>query len=318
MTKEAQAADAVMMIRPIRFQTNPLTAESNHFQREAPVGPAETSQARALAEFEGLRAALEEAGVEVCAFDDTPEPHTPDAVFPNNWVSFHSDGTVVVYPMEAPNRRSERRRDLIEALAARHGFRVERIIDLSHYEGAGQYLESTGSLVLDRSRHTAYACLSSRTHLDPLADFARRLDYDVVTFEAVDEEGYPIYHTNVMMWVGEGLAAVCGEAIRRPEQRAAVLARLADDGRQVIRLSLAQVHAFAGNMLELRNRQGERLIVMSEQARESLEPGQLAAIEAYARIVAAPLAHIEASGGGSARCMLAAVHLPRRAEAARP
>jgi hypothetical protein len=300
------------MVRPVRFQTNPLTAESNAFQREEPVMPAETSQARALAEFEGLRVALQEAGVAVYAFDDTPEPHTPDSVFPNNWVSFHSDGTVVVYPMEAPNRRPERRRDLIEALASGHGFHVTRLIDLGHYEAAGQFLEGTGSLVLDRQRHTAYACLSSRTHLDPLADFARRLDYDVLTFEAVDPAGRPIYHTNVMMWVAEELAAVCLEAIPGRDKRDAVLARLAEGGRQVLELRMEQVLAFAGNMLELRNRRGQRLIAMSEQARRSLDAPQLETIESYGRIVSAPLDHIEASAGGSARCMLAAVHLPRR------
>ncbi len=300
------------MIRPVRFQTNPLTAESNAFQREEPLVPEDTSQARALAEFEGLRTALEEAGVTVYAFDDTPDPHTPDSVFPNNWVSFHADGTVVVYPMEAPNRRPERRRDLIEALATEHGFRVNRIVDLGRYEASGRFLEGTGSLVLDRRRRTAYACLSSRTHLEPLADFARQLDYDVLTFEAVDAAGRPIYHTNVMMWAGEELAAVCLESLPRADQRDALLGRLSADGRRVLELGLEQVLAFAGNMLELRGRGGERLIVMSEQARRSLDTQQLDTIRSYARIVSAPLDHIEASAGGSARCMLAAIHLPRR------
>lgn len=309
---EAQSADAVLMIRPVRFQTNPLTAESNHFQAEAPIAPADASQQRALSEFEGLRSALEEAGVTVHAFDDTPEPHTPDSVFPNNWVTFHADATAVVYPMEAVNRRPERRRDVIEALDRGLGYRVDRVIDLSRYEDAGHYLEGTGSLVLDRAHHRAYACLSSRTHPAPLGEFARRLEYDVMSFEAVDAEGEPIYHTNVMMWVGEGLAAVCAESIPRPEERAALLEALAEGGRTVLDLSLAQVLAFAGNMLELRNAQGERLLVMSEQARRSLTAEQLAAIEGYARIVSAPLEHIEKSAGGSARCMLAAIHLPRR------
>lgn len=309
---EAQSADAVLMIRPVRFQTNPLTAESNHFQAEAPTAPADASQQRALTEFEGLRAALEEAGVAVHVFDDTPEPHTPDSVFPNNWVTFHADATAVVYPMEAANRRPERRRDVIEALDRELGYRVDRVIDLSRYEVSGQFLEGTGSLVLDRSRHRAYACLSSRTHAGPLEDFARQLRYNVLSFEAVDADGEPIYHTNVMMWVGEGMAAVCAESIPRRDQREALLEALAEGGRTVLELSLAQVLAFAGNMLELRNRQGERLLVMSEQARRSLTAEQLAAIEGYARIVSAPLEHIETSAGGSARCMLAAIHLPRR------
>ncbi len=309
---EAQSADAVLMIRPVRFQTNPLTAESNKFQAEVPVAPADTAQQRALPEFEGLRAALEAAGVTVYVFDDTPEPHTPDSVFPNNWVSFHSDGTAVVYPMEAPNRRPERRRDVVEAFDRELGYRVDQVIDLSRHEDAGHFLEGTGSLVLDRARRRAYACLSSRTHPAPLEDFARRLGYEVLRFKAVDAAGAPVYHTNVMMWVGEGMAAVCTESVRDPQQRRALLADLAEGGRTVLELSLAQVMAFAGNMIELRNRQGRRLLVMSEQARRSLTAEQLAAIEDYARIVSAPLDHIEASAGGSARCMLAAVHLPRR------
>ncbi|WP_405220885.1 citrulline utilization hydrolase CtlX [Lentisalinibacter sediminis] len=309
---EAQSADAVLMIRPVRFQTNPLTAESNKFQAEAPVVPADTAQERALAEFEGLRAALEAAGVAVHVFDDTPEPHTPDSVFPNNWVSFHSDGTAVVYPMEAPNRRPERRRDVVEAFDRELGYRVDQVIDLTRHEDAGHFLEGTGSLVLDRARHRAYACRSSRTHAGPLGEFARRLRYEVLSFEAVDADGEPIYHTNVMMWVGERMAAVCAESVRDAEQREALLAALAEGRRTVLELSLAQVMAFAGNMLELRNREGGRLLVMSEQARRSLTAEQLAAIGDYARIVSAPLDHIETSAGGSARCMLAAVHLPRR------
>ncbi len=312
MEKEAQSADAVLMIRPARFQANPLTAESNAFQRPGPVGPPEESQARALAEFEALAAALTEAGVDVHIFDDTDEPHTPDAVFPNNWVSFHADGTVVLYAMEAPNRRPERRHDVIEALAERRGFLISRIVDLSHYESSGRFLEGTGSLVLDRPRRVAYACLSSRTHLDPMGDFAQQLDYDIVTFEAVDADGVPIYHTNVMMWIGEGLAAVCTESLRRAEQREAVLTRLADTGHRVIELSFAQVLAFAGNMLELRDEAGRRVLAMSDKARRSLEPTQRDIVEDYARIVSVPLDHIEDRSGGGVRCMLAAIHLPRR------
>ncbi|HKL62627.1 MAG TPA: arginine deiminase-related protein [Woeseiaceae bacterium] len=309
---DSQSADAVLMIRPVRFQTNPLTAGSNRFQAEQPVAPADQAQQRALTEFEGLRAALEDAGVTVHAFDDTPEPHTPDSVFPNNWVSFHADATAVVYPMEAANRRPERRRDVIEALDRECGYRVDRVIDLSPHEDTGHFLEGTGSLVLDRARNRAYACLSSRTHPGPLEDFAQRLGYDVRSFAAVDGAAEPIYHTNVMMWVGEGMAAVCAGAIPSPDQRQALLEVLAEGGRTVLELSLAQVMAFAGNMLELRNREGERVLVMSEQARRSLDAGQLDAIEGYARIVSAPLDHIERSAGGSARCMLAAIHLPRR------
>ncbi|MGI9260566.1 MAG: arginine deiminase-related protein, partial [Woeseiaceae bacterium] len=195
---ESQLASAVLMILPVRFESNPHTAASNKFQgRNA--DSAEKQQADAAAEFAGLRDALEAGGIEVIAFDDTEEPHTPDAIFPNNWVSFHADGTVVLYPMEASNRRTERRLDIIDALSSQHGFQVREIVDLSAHEDDGQYLEGTGSLVLDRSNRIAYACLSSRTHLDAIGDFAQRLGYRVVAFDAVDSDGAPIYHTNVLM-----------------------------------------------------------------------------------------------------------------------
>ena len=297
------------MIRPVRFHSNPLTAASNRFQGRTAASPAE-QQAEALREFDGLVQALTAAGVRVVQFEDTPEPHTPDSVFPNNWVSFHADGTVVLYPMEAENRRTERRRDIVDALAAEHGFDVRRIVDLSEHESRGHYLEGTGSLVLDRSHRVAYACLSSRTHLDVLGDWSQRLGYDVVAFDAVDRNGVPIYHTNVLMSVGEKIAVICAEAIPRKDQRDAVLARLGQTGHEIVSLSFGQMEAFAGNMLELRSERGERVLAMSEQARRSLTPGQLALIERYDRIVSAPIDNIESSAGGSVRCMLAEIHLP--------
>ena len=307
--KESQLASAVLMIKPVRFQSNPHTAESNKFQGKNASSP-EQQQRDAAAEFDGLRAALEAAGVEVVGFDDTTEPHTPDAIFPNNWVSFHADGSVVLYPMEAPNRRTERRDDIIDALADQYGFQVARIVDLSGHENAGHYLEGTGSLVLDRMNRIAYACLSSRTHLDALGDFAQRLDYEVIAFDAVDDAGDPIYHTNVLMNVGEALAVICAEAISRDEQRAAVIDSLESTGHEVIQLTYEQMNAFAGNMLELRSADGERVIAMSAQALDSLDNEQLAKIEANARIVSAPIEKIESSAGGSVRCMLAEIHLP--------
>ena len=297
------------MIRPVRFHSNPLTAASNRFQGRTAASPAE-QQAEALREFDGLVQALTAAGVRVVQFEDTPEPHTPDSVFPNNWVSFHADGTVVLYPMEAENRRTERRRDIVDALAAEHGFDVRRIVDLSEHEARGHYLEGTGSLVLDRSHRVAYACLSSRTHLDVLGDWSQRLGYDVVAFDAVDRNGVPIYHTNVLMSVGEKIAVICAEAIPRKDQRDAVLARLGQTGHEIVSLSFGQMEAFAGNLLELRSERGERVLAMSEQARRSLTPGQLALIERYDRIVSAPIDNIESSAGGSVRCMLAEIHLP--------
>jgi hypothetical protein len=309
MSEESQLASSVLMIRPIRFESNPMTAASNRFQGKSNADP-DTQNADAQAEFDALAAALREAGVKVVIVDDTAEPHTPDSVFPNNWVSFHGDGRVVLYPMEAENRRTERRGDIVEQLDSKNGFVVKEIIDLSAHEQAGHYLEGTGSMVLDRKNHVAYACLSSRTQLDPLGDFAQRMDYDVLTFDAADRDGVPIYHTNVLMNVGEEVAVICADAIKRDEQRAAVLQRLTDTGHEVIQLNYDQLDAFAGNMLELRSKDGNRLVAMSQQAYGALEEAQIERLRANGRIVTSDIRNIEASAGGSVRCMLAEIHLP--------
>jgi len=309
-TKESQLASSVLMIRPARFESNPHTAASNKFQGKSRSSP-EQQQIDAAREFDGLKAALESNGIQVIQIDDTHEPHTPDSVFPNNWVSFHADGTVVLYPMEAPNRRTERRTEIVAALSADYGFQVREVLDLSAHETEGQYLEGTGSLVLDRVNRIAYACLSSRTHLDVLGDFAQRMNYKVVAFEAVDRDGDAIYHTNVLMNVGEELAVICSESIQKQDQREAVDRSLQDTGHEVIHLSFDQLDAFAGNMLELRSTSGERVIAMSEQARNSLDRSQLDRIEANAKIISAPIDRIESSAGGSVRCMLAEIHLPQ-------
>lgn len=311
MTKshESQLASTVMMIRPAGFESNPLTAASNRFQGKSSSLPKE-QHAAALQEFDGLANALRDAGIEVLIVDDTPEPHTPDAIFPNNWISMHADGRVVLYPMEAENRRTERRKDIVEYLGNEAGRFISEVVDLSAHEANGHYLEGTGSMVLDRANRVAYACVSTRTHLDPLGDFAQRLGYDVVAFAAADSTGVPIYHTNVLMNVGEKLAVICDEAIQRDDQREAVLARLRETGHEVVHLSYAQLDAFAGNMLELHDGQGERVLAMSRQARESLDAEQQALLAANARIVSAPIDNIESAAGGSVRCMLAEVHLP--------
>lgn len=306
---ESQLTSTVMMIRPAGFESNPLTAASNRFQGKSAAAP-EVQHATALREFDGLADALRGAGIEVLVVEDTPEPHTPDAIFPNNWISMHADGRVVLYPMEAENRRTERRSDILEYLGSDCGRSISEAIDLSEHEEHGHYLEGTGSMVLDRANRVAYACVSTRTHLDPLGDFAQRLGYDVVAFDAVDGDGIPIYHTNVLMNVGEKLAVICDEAIVREEQRDAVLARLRDTGHEIVSLSYAQLDAFAGNMLELRNNQGERVIAMSQSAYASLNDEQRARLAANGRIVSAAIDNIEASAGGSVRCMLAEVHLP--------
>ncbi len=309
---DKQTAADILMIRPVAFAGNPQTQASNSFQQRD-IGTVDAAnQAAALREFDTLASALERAGVNVYVFEDTPDPHTPDAVFPNNWVSFHADGSVVLYPMLAENRRLERRLDVLEALSARHGFRTARVIDLTHHESTGAYLEGTGSLVLDRINRIAYACVSPRTDLDALGDFGQQLDYDIVAFEAHDANGAAIYHTNVLMSVGERFAAVCSSAIREDE-RAAVLKQLHASGRAVVDLTLEQMASFAGNMLEVGSSRTGSVIAMSTQALDALTVAQRTMLEANAGpILAVPIPTIEKLGGGSVRCMLAEVHLPRK------
>jgi hypothetical protein len=306
--RELQGASDVLMIRPVNFAGNPQTRASNRFQSEAPhVAP----QAAAAREFDGLAEALSGAGVNVHTFADTPEPHTPDSIFPNNWVSFHADGTVVLYPMLAENRRQERRNDLLERLSVELGFRITRILDMTAHERDGKFLEGTGSLVLDRVNRIAYACISPRTDVDVLGDFAQQLDYDVVAFEAQDRGGTAIYHTNVLMCVGTGFAAVCSACIREDE-RAAVVGALRTTGHEIVELSLEQLAEFAGNMLELRSALGETVIAMSQRALDSLSPQQRSTLGRSGTLIAAAIPTIETLGGGSVRCMLAEIHLPKK------
>jgi hypothetical protein len=306
---DAQSTADVLMIRPASFASNPETLASNRFQSTSAQAAADV-QRTALAEFEALALALQQAGVNVHVFDDTRTPIKPDAIFPNNWFSTHVDGTVVLYPMLAPNRRLERRLDVIEALHTRDGFHVHSTIDITHRELENKFLEGTGSLVLDRPNRVAYACLSPRTDLDVLGEFGQRLDYDVVAFDAVDAHGASIYHTNVLMSVGTQFAAVCTSAIEA-DRRVGIVNLLQSTGRKVIDLSFEQMHSFAGNMLEVRTQSGELIAAMSDTAARSLTSEQRATLESCARIVSVPIPTIEQLGGGSVRCMLAEVYLPR-------
>ena len=309
---ELQTAAHVLMIRPVCFAGNVQTAASNRFQCLDDAPQMDASQASALCEFDALAAALRDAGVDVHVVEDTPEPHTPDSIFPNNWVSFHADGTVVLYPMLAPNRRLERRLDIIETLDRQHGFHVARTIDLTHREMEEKFLEGTGSLVLDRVNRIAYACLSPRSDMDVLGEFSQRLDYDIVAFEAADASGIPIYHTNVLMSVGTDFAAICSACIE-PGRRAAVIDQLRAGGRSVIDLTIDQMQHFAGNMLEIKSLTGPAIIAMSATARASLDDSQLEALTARGkRLVSVPIPTIEKLGGGSVRCMIAEIHLPRK------
>lgn len=311
-SREQQTASTVLMIRPVAFTYNAETAETNRFQHTGlSIEPAE-AQRRAGAEFDGLVNALRGAGVDVVVFEDTPEPRTPDALFPNNWVSFHGDGTQVIYPMQADSRRREVRSDVLGALETEHGFAAARTVDLRTLVPAQTYLEGTGSLVLDRPNAIAYACYSPRTHPAALERFAQEMDYDVIGFHAVDACGVPVYHTNVILCVGRAFAALCTPALADAAERERVTRSLCDTGHELIELSFQQMEAFAGNMLEVQSASGAARIVMSTGARDSLTAEQLGRIERHGQVVAAPLETIESLGGGSARCMLAEVFLPRR------
>jgi hypothetical protein len=304
---EPQAAAAVLVVRPSAFGRNAETADSNHFQ--AASDPSGEAAAAARRELDALAVQLAAAGVRVHAFRGQTGSDAPDEVFPNNWLSLHADGTAVLYPLLAPSRRRERRPELLDALRI-DGYRIARVVDLTHLENEGQYLEGTGSVVLDRVHRVAYACLSPRTHRQALAELGRQLSYEIVAFAAVDRIGRPIYHTNVLMSVGPTFAAICAAALPDAAARAHVLERLRGGGHEIIDLSLDQLHAFAGNMLALDAR-GSTVIALSRTALASLDDSQIAALEAHGRLLAADVGTIEQYGGGSVRCMLAEVHLPR-------
>lgn len=309
--REPQSAGAVLMVRPERFGCNPQTAPSNAFQANPTDLAGKDLQGAALREFHGLADALERAGVEVFIAPDSKEPVKPDAVFPNNWVSFHHDGSVTLYPMLAPNRRWERRDEVLERVVRQGGFRVSRTVDLTHREAENKFLEGTGSVVLDRVHRIAYACSSPRTDLDVLGEFAQQLDYELMTFDAVDAGGAAVYHTNVLMAVGGGFAAVCSESIRSSAHRAAVLSRLRSTGHEIVEVSLAQMAQFAANILELATPTGN-LIALSTTALRCLGRDQRRVLEAHASLIPAEIPTIERIGGGGVRCMLAEIHLPKR------
>jgi len=297
------------MVRPVSFGFNPQTAASNALQQAPQAGT--EAQGLALAEFDALAKALQRAGVEVLIGGDSPQPEKPDAIFPNNWVSFHFDGTVTLYPMLAPNRRCERRDDILEQVVREGRFHVSRTVDLTHREAQGKFLEGTGSLVLDRAHRVAYASLSPRTDLDVLGEFAQLLDYELVAFEAVGADSQPVYHTNVVMAIGSGFAVVCGEAIAHPLHRAAVFNKLRAAGHDIIDISLRQMLGFAANVLEMAPAGGP-VIALSTTAWQCLDPQQRHGLESHALVVPAAIPTIERIGGGGVRCMLAELHLPKR------
>ena len=294
------------MIRPVNFSFNAETAVNNAFQV---AGTADHAQEQALGEFEGFVQLLRDNGVDVTVVQDTPDPYTPDSIFPNNWVSFHDDGTVCLYPMYAVNRRLERKPGVLETLSRR--FRIDATLDFSSYEKEGLFLEGTGSMVLDRDRKIAYACTSPRTDIEVLLDFCRKMGFVHDFFTAVDAEGRSIYHTNVMMCVADRYAVVCLDALPIAAERAHLASTIRASGKTLIPITLSQMNHFAGNMLQVHNQQDQKLLVMSSQAYASLDPEQIRQLTAFNRIIHSPLTTIEMNGGGSARCMLAEVHLPR-------
>lgn len=301
-----QSTNAVLMIRPHRFYPNPETAADNAFQQSIAAGELPEITAAARREFDAAVQRLRGAGITVHVVDDTATPEKPDAVFPNNWLSTHHDGRVVLYPMSSAARRQERRQDVIDEV--RKHYQIAAVVDYSAGEEEGRCLEGTGSLVLDHVHKLAYASLSQRTHPEVLDRFCTDFGYEPVTFRSVSEDGRPVYHTNVIMCLGSEFALIGLEMIPDEAERTAVLNHLKSTGKEVFELSAAQISEFAGNAIELRNDR-EKLLVLSERAAAALTPPQRRTIEKYARLVPLALPTIELAGG-SARCMIATIHLP--------
>lgn len=299
---------ALLMVRPVRFGYNAETAVNNAFQV---AGHDDSSvQQKALAEFDNFVATLRSHDIEVVVVEDTPEPHTPDSIFPNNWISFHKNSTIVLYPMFAPNRRLERKEGVIEAIKER--FQIDNTIDLTKNEASDVFLEGTGSMILDRENKIAYACISPRTDKNLFLEFCEEMQYEPVVFDAVDEKGRPIYHTNVMMCVADKYAVICLDSIQEHDERSVVVGALAQSGKVIVDISFEQMNHFAGNMLQVTNTHGERFLVMSSQAYHSLSEEQIAELSAFNPIIHVPLETIETNGGGSARCMMAEIYLPKK------
>lgn len=296
-----QCCEHLLLIRPVNFGFNAETAVNNSFQ----VNSTGNVQQKALIEFDGLVSLLAENKLSLTVIADTEIPHTPDSIFPNNWISFHEDGTVIIYPMFAANRRLEKKPHILDKL--KEIFHITAVKDLSRYETENLFLEGTGSMVLDRENRIAYASLSPRTYKHILDEFCSMAGYTPCSFTSMDNSGNPIYHTNVMMCVAANFAVICLEAIRDEQERLMVSGSLTGSGKEIIGISLQQMNAFAGNMLQVRNSEGELLLVMSSQAFGSLNKTQVSKLEKFSRIIHTPLDTIESCGGGSARCMMAEI-----------
>ncbi len=300
-----QVTDTLLMVRPARFGYNPQTAADNAFQSFDSSLSELQRQARAEQEFDNLVKTLIGRGADVITFHDTFEPDTPDAVFPNNWISFHLGGQIITYPMFSPIRRSEKRLDMIEQI--QELFYIKSWHKLDGFEAQNKFLEGTGSLVLDRIHKIAYASKSERTQEIVLDEFCRIMGYQKVFFNAVDENAKPIYHTNVMMALGIDFVVVCLESIRAPEEQKALLKIFQETGKTVFEITMQQVRAFAGNMLQVKNKNEETFLVMSQTALESLQQAQVEGLRRHTHLLSAAIPTIETFGGGSVRCMMAEV-----------
>jgi hypothetical protein len=307
---QEQITSNILMIRPVKFQYNSQTADSNAFQNAGAASQdLSITQATAQGEFDEMVRQLRAAGVNVIVFEDTPEPHTPDSIFPNNWISFHASGKVILYPMQAENRRLERRMDIIDEL--RKQFDIDVVLDFTHFEKENKFLEGTGSLVLDRTNRIAYACISNRTDEEVLTAWAKQMNgYKIVKFHSFDSHNKAVYHTNVVMCMGDTFAVICLQSIKDPDERLMVREAIQKSGKNVFEINLEQMNQFAGNMLLVKTKRNTKLLIMSKSAYHSLKPSQIVELEEYADIMSFDLDMIEKCGGGSARCMMAEVHLP--------
>lgn len=301
------------MIRPVAFRMNEQTAVNNYYQKVLDGLSKETVNAKAQAEFDAFVNKLRMVGIQVVVVEDTIDRDTPDSIFPNNWISFHETGDVVLYPMFAENRRAERREDLLDILED-EGFVINEIMDYTSAEDDGFFLEGTGSLLLDRENGKAYCALSPRADEELFIEFCEDFEYSPVIFEAfqtVDGERKLIYHTNVMMCIADTFAVICADCIDDKKERKMVLDSLRGDEKEIILITEDQVNSFAGNMLEVKGADDRRYLVMSSAAHKSLTKKQIAQIEEHVTILSSSLDTIEACGGGSARCMMAEIFLPR-------
>ncbi|HQZ24910.1 MAG TPA: arginine deiminase-related protein [Flavobacterium sp.] len=308
-----QTTNSILMIRPVAFRMNEQTAVNNYYQKVLDGLSKETVNAKAQQEFDAFVTKLRMVGVQVIVVDDTLAPDTPDSIFPNNWISFHESGDVVLYPMFAENRREERREDILDILEE-HGFVINEIMDYTSAEEDGFYLEGTGSLLLDRENSKAYCALSPRADEELFIEFCEDFEYSPVIFEAfqtVNGERKLIYHTNVMMCIGDTFAVICADCIDDKKERKMVLDSLKGDEKEIILITEDQVNSFAGNMLEVKGADDRRYLVMSSSAHQSLTKKQIAQLEEHVTILSSNLDTIEACGGGSARCMMAEIFLPR-------